>query len=242
MLLSELISSSGLSAAKDYIFSGGGTWSCTSGETDYDVAWTANITIQDPTSGNTITVTDGELAAVPTGNILYVTPSTFPDSSEVLTLAHASVMPIGSIPVGFVLAGNIYVRPMWAEPSGDGGGGDATAFSVLHTTSSAAAGGTTQGSFSVGVFTRATFEALTVTANSASTRAQIEFFADSARTERVYFARNKDCYTAAFEDWTPGALYRHGKLLTSGTVYYTITNLSTTTATTYTITIEGLGR
>jgi hypothetical protein len=219
-------------AAVNFVFRGGGTWTCVAGASDYDVTWSDDIVIEDPEIGEAITISAATLAAVPEGDVLYVTPSTDPITTETLTMANASVTPSESVTIGCVRNGAILTVPFFLTPC----------YSVTHITGSASsAGGTVQGEIHIGVNAGLT-HGLRVVAAGNTVLSTIELFADSARTDRVYLASGKDCYTSPYHvDRTPWMLQSFDNNLVDGILYYTITNNGANDST-YTIEVVGEGR
>lgn len=107
------------------------------------------------------------------------------------------------------------------------------------TASASSGGGTATGSISLGIGSGEVVY-LKITANSASTNSDFEFFRDSAKTDQIYQALGKDANTSAFTDGTPWSLVTTSDLELDS-IYYTFTNNSTTTATTYTVELLALG-
>jgi hypothetical protein len=83
--------------------------------------------------------------------------------------------------------------------------------------------------------------ALRVKANGNTVNSDIEFFADSARTDRIYWAQARNCYTAPHHvDRTAWACFSFTNELEDDFIYYQITNYGAN-ASTYEIAFVGIG-
>jgi hypothetical protein len=100
----------------------------------------------------------------------------------------------------------------------------AAIFDLTKTTGTATSGGgTITGDILANISIGYIF-ALYVKATGNTIDSDIEFFADAARTDRIYYAQNKNCYTTAHVDRTPWACFTFDNELESKKIYYKITN------------------
>jgi hypothetical protein len=89
--------------------------------------------------------------------------------------------------------------------------------------------------------TAGTVFGLSVAASGDTVDSDIEFFADAARTYRIYFAEGKDCWSDAHIDGTAWACFSFASDLEDKKLYYKITNNGANDST-YDIELLGLGK
>jgi hypothetical protein len=111
--------------------------------------------------------------------------------------------------------------------------------SKVTTGNATAGGGNTTGDIEVGIAAGAVI-ALKVTAAGVTVDSDIEFFADAARTNRIYFAEGKDCNTSPHVDGTAWACLSFSAELEDAKLYYKITNNGANDST-YDIELFGFG-
>jgi hypothetical protein len=108
------------------------------------------------------------------------------------------------------------------------------------TAEASSGGGVVTGAIDLGSIRRGIATVLAVQAIGNTVLSTIEFFTDSGRTDRVYLASNKDCYTVPYHiDRTPWALESDSTML-DGNLYYRITN-DGINASTYLVRVSGIG-
>ena len=133
----------------------------------------------------------------------------------------------------------------WAAVGSGGPAGGAELVNLTgaskHTTASAATGGGTAQNHIHITITNGVVCGLRVKANSNTVNSDIEFFSDSGRTKRLYWAQARDCYNDPYHaDYTPWCVPQFSGALTNDELYYTITNYGAN-ASTYDIEMVLLG-
>lgn len=184
-----------------------------------ELTWTEDFELLSMLTGAKITIEAGTLTGFEAGKVAYIEVSRPLTSNTVKTLA-----------VTDTIRGNrnfVFIAMRKDDSVFFRNHSDRQAFSnfdyrgtsKVTTANATSGGGVVTGSINLGI-SKGSMWQLTVTAIGNTVDTDIEFFADSGLTEKLYEELTKDCYTSPFVD---GVSWFVGDL-TDGLIYYRMTN------------------